>query len=429
MQPTTDYPNFAHSTDLLIHRLLDRPLLWAPGQKIVYRDLREHTYLELQQRIRRLGGVLTKLGVRPGDRIGVLDWDSHRYLECFFAIPMLGATLHTINGRLSPEQVAYTIRHAGDRLLLVHPDFLPLLHQIRPKLPDLEKVLILSDHPQTSPSTADGELTVVGDYEELLRSEPDSFSFPEFDENTVATLFYTTGTTGDPKGVYFSHRQIVLHTLAAGLTLSAFHDPVSLSSTDVYLPLTPMFHVHAWGVPYLATLLGLKQVYPGKYEPQHLLQLIARHHVTFSHCVPTILQMLLNQPDVHGVDWPGLKIIIGGAALPKGLAAAAMQRGMRVMGGYGMSETCPIVATSELKPGDVNGTEARRLDVLTRTGFPLPLVRTAILDTDGNPLPRGVEQVGELGLRAPWLTGGYYRDEARSHELWQSGWLRPGDVA
>jgi fatty-acyl-CoA synthase len=400
MQPTKDYPNFAISTDLLIHRLLDRPLLWAPRQKIVYRDLRELTYLELHQRIQRLGNALTGLGVRPGDRVGVLDWDSHRYLECFFAIPMLGATLHTINGRLSPDQVAYTIRHAGDRLLLVHPDFLPLLLQIRSKLPELEKVMMLTDHPGLPNMPAVDELPVVGDYEELLAASSDTLEFAEFPEDTIATLFYTTGTTGDPKGVYFSHRQIVLHTLAAGLTLSAFQEPVSIHSADVYLPLTPMFHVHAWGVPYLATLLGLKQVYPGKYEPAHLLQLIARHRVTFSHCVPTILQMLLNQPDVHGVDWPALKIIIGGAALPKGLATSTMQRGVRIMGGYGMSETCPIVATSELKTEDINASDARRLDILTRTGFPLPLVRTAILDSDGKPLPRGPTKWG-IGIAGP----------------------------
>ncbi|MBL9136705.1 MAG: fatty acid--CoA ligase [Verrucomicrobiales bacterium] len=429
MQPTSDYPNFGFPTDLLIHRLLDRPLLWAPQQRIIYRDLGEFTYLQLNDRIHRLGATLTKLGVRPGDRVGILDWDSHRYLECFFAVPMLGAVLHTINGRLSPDQVAYTVRHAGDRLLLVHPDFLPLIRQVKSRLPDVEKIVVMADHPGVAePAVGDG-LPCIGDYEELVEGAATHFHFPEFGENTIATLFYTTGTTGEPKGVYFSHRQIVLHTLTAGLTLSAFREPVSIDGADVYMPLTPMFHVHGWGVPYLATLLGLKQVYPGRYEPAALLQNIARHRVTFSHCVPTILQMLLAQPDTFGVDWPSLKIIIGGAALPKGLAAAAIQRGLRVMGGYGMSETCPIIATSELKPADFDAPESRRLDVLTRTGFPLPLVRTAILDTEGQPLPQGADQVGELGLKAPWLTGGYYRDETRSNELWQGGWLHTGDVA
>lgn len=429
MQPTTEFPTLGTATDLLIHRLLDRPLLWAPHQKIVYRDLRELTYLEFHDRIHRLGALLSNLGVQAGERVGILDWDSHRYLECFFAVPMLGAVLHTVNGRLSPDQVAYTLRHAADRLLLVHPDFLPLIHQIQPRLPDLKRIVVMADSPGTPEIAAGDGITCLGDYESLLNTPAAGFQFPEFKEDTIATLFYTTGTTGDPKGVYFSHRQIVLHTLAAGLTLSAFREPVSIDGADVYMPLTPMFHVHAWGVPYLATLLGLKQVYPGRYEPASLLQNLARHRVTFSHCVPTILQMLLAQPDTFGVDWSALKIIIGGAALSKGLAAAAIQRGLRIMGGYGMSETCPIVATSELKPDDVAAPEARRLDILTRTGFPLPLVRTAILDTEGQPLPKGTNQVGELGLKAPWLTGGYYREEARSQDLWQGGWLHTGDVA
>lgn len=425
MSLATDFPAVGQPGHLLIHHLLDRPLAWCPDQRIVYRDLREHSYRDLHDRIQRLARVLTTVGAKFGDRIGVMDWDSHRYLECFFAIPMLGAVLHTINIRLSPEQTLYTIQHADDRILLVHPDFLPLLESLAPHLPNLRAIVLLPDDGKAVATS----LPVAGEYEALLAAVPPGFDFPAFDENTVATLFYTTGTTGDPKGVYFSHRQIVLHTLAAGLTLAAFDAPVPLLSKDVYLPLTPMFHVHAWGVPYVATLLGLKQVYPGRYEPQMLLKLLEVHQVTFSHCVPTILQMLLHHPAAGSVNWSRWKVIIGGAALPKGLARQAMDRGIRIMGGYGMSETCPIIALAQIKPADVEADADRTLDVVTRTGFPIVLAQAAIADTDNRPLPPGAEHTGELVLRSPWLTQGYFKDPARSRELWDGDWLHTGDLA
>ena len=425
MQLPTDYPAPGRPSELLIHRLLDRPIAWAPGQKIHYRDLHEFTYLEFHERVQRLAHVLTGLGVKHGDRVGVMDWDSHRYLECFLTIPMLGAVLHTINIRLAPEQTLYTVQHAGDEVLLVHPDFLPLLEQIAPHLPRLRAVIVLPDDGHISASP----LPFVGEYEALLAAAPARFDFPEFDETTIATLFYTTGTTGDPKGVFFSHRQIMLHTLAAGLALAAVGDPVSLRARDVYMPLTPMFHVHAWGVPYIATLLGLKQIYPGRYEPTQLIRWIGQHQVTFSHCVPTILQMLLNHPTSASMDWSHFRVIIGGSALPKGLAHQAMQRGIRVMSGYGMSETCPIVAVAQLRPEDAAAPEERQLEVITRAGFPVPLVQMTVRNADDQPLPIGSPQPGELTLRAPWLTPGYLKDVPGSNDLWRTGWLHTGDLA
>ncbi len=425
MPTPTDFPSAGQPSQLLIHRLLDRPRAWAPHQKIIYRDIRELTYTEFFERVERLAHVLTQLGVRPGDRVGVVDWDSHRYLECFFAVPMLGAVLHTVNVRLSPDQTLFTIQHAGDRILLVHPDFFPLIEGLLPQLPSVQACVALTDH-GTLPAT---QIPLAGDYETLLAQAPAGFQFPEFPEDTPATLFYTTGTTGIPKGVFFSHRQLVLHTLGAGLGLTAFHDPVCLRADDVYMPLTPMFHVHAWGVPYLATLLGMRQIYPGRYEPQLLLNLIRQHRVSFSHCVPTILQMLLHHPASASMDWSLLKIIIGGSALPQGLAQQAIDHGIRVMGGYGMSETCPIVAVSHIKPEDLQASPERRLDLLTRTGFPVPLVQAIAVSPDDQPLPPGPQNAGELVLRAPWLTRGYYREDERSRELWRTKWLHTGDLA
>jgi len=410
---------------LLIRDLLSRVRTWAPQQKIHYRDQRELTYSEFLERVEKLARALSDLGVRPGDRIGVMDWDSHRYLELFFAIPMIGAVLHTVNVRLAPDQIAYTILHAEDSLVLFHPDFLPIAEGLAPRLGCVRRWVSLSDHGQP-PQT---QLDLAGDYEALLAAAPSGFRFPDLDENTVATLFYTTGTTGDPKGVFFTHRQIVLHSLAVGMTFAAHDNPVSLRANDVYIPLTPMFHVHAWGIPYIATLLGLKQVYPGRYEPQMLLDLIQRHRVTFSHCVPTILQMLLHHPGSAAVDFNGLKLVIGGAALPKGLALQAQARGIRIMGGYGMSETCPVVAAPHLKPHHESADPDGQLDVLTRTGFPFPLVDVGIRGPNHELLPPGKDNVGELVLRSPWLTSGYHRDPERSAQLWQGGWLHTGDIA
>ncbi|KAB2662625.1 MAG: AMP-binding protein, partial [Verrucomicrobia bacterium] len=241
---TTAHPG----SSLLIRDLLHRPRRWAPRETITYRNLRTLTYAELLGRIDRLGGWLRELGVQPGDRVGVLDWDSHRYLELFFAVPMSGAALHTVNVRLTPEQIAWTIRHAADSVLFVHVDFLPLVEACRDSMPCVRRVIVVSDA-EAAPAVPGTD----GEYESGLANARPLDAWPTFDENTVATLFYTTGTTGDPKGVYFSHRQIVLHTLTAGMDLSLQDDPLALRATDVYMPLTPMFHVHAWGLPYLAT--------------------------------------------------------------------------------------------------------------------------------------------------------------------------------
>lgn len=410
---------------LLIRDLLTRVRHWAGGQRIIYRDLREHSYAEFLARVDRLGRVLTDLGVKPGDRVGVLDCDSHRYLELFFAVPMLGAVLHTVNVRLTPEQIAYTIRHAADSVMLVHTDFLPLAAQLAPQLPDVQAWVALTD----GALPADPGIALAGEYEALLAGVSSEFCFPDLDENTVATLFYTTGTTGEPKGVYFTHRQLVLHTLALGLNFSVHHDPLSLQCDDVYLPLTPMFHVHAWGFPYLATLLGLTQVYAGRFEPALLLRLIARHKVTISHGVPTVLQLLLNHPESAGVDLSNLKLVVGGAPLPAGLARQARARGIRLLSSYGMSETCPVVASAHPKPDRADTDAEADLEVCSRTGFPLPLVEAGIWSANGTLLPPGRDQIGELVLRAPWLTGGYHLDPVRSAELWRGGWLHTGDIA
>lgn len=338
----------AYAYPLLIKQLLLSGVRYEPGREIVYADKLRYSYQTLNQRIRRLANALTAAGVKAGDTVALLDWDSHRYLECFFAVPMIGAVLHTVNIRLSPEQVLFTMNHAEDDLVLVHDDFLPLVEQIHGRLETVKGYLQLTDDEATTTS-----LPVLGEYEQLLSLAPDQYDFPDFDENSVATLFYTTGTTGDPKGVYFSHRQLVLHTLNAVGTLGVYQGQPLLRSDDVYMPITPMFHVHAWGVPYVATLMGIKQVYPGRYEPNNLVRLYREEKVTFSHCVPTILQMILNCEEGKVTRFDGWKMLLGGSALTLGIASEASAKGMVVHAGYGMSETCPLLCLTYLRDEDL----------------------------------------------------------------------------
>ena len=422
MVPTT--AALAPDSPLLLKSLLLTPLVDNPDQEIVYRGERRFTYREFRSRVAQLAGALTRMGVRPGDTVAVMDWDTHRYLECFFAVPMIGAVLHTINVRLSPQQIFFTIEHAEDDILLVNGDFLPVLEQFRGRISKIRRYVLLQDGPE-KPSTP---VTIDGEYEALLAAEPPTFEFPDFDEHSRATTFYTTGTTGLPKGVAFSHRQLVLHTCCL---LAALATPAhgTLRQGDVYMPLTPMFHVHAWGLPYVATTLGMKQVYPGKYFPDALLRLIGRESVTFSHCVPTILFMLLHSPVSTEVDLSRWKVLAGGAALPKALCLAALRRGIDVVSGYGMSETCPVLTLAHLTADMLSLPPEEQAELRCRTGRPIPLVDLRIVDENMRPLPRDGKSPGEIVVRAPWLSSGYLKDRSTSEKLWAGGWMHTGDVA
>lgn len=419
-----DHTPSAYQFPLLIKHLLRTPLLHAPKQEIVYRELKRYDYTTLAERIGRLANVLTTLGVGQGDTVGVMDWDSHRYLECYFSVPMMGAILHTVNIRLSPEQILYTINHAADDVLLVNTDFLPVLQEIWKDIKTVKKIILLTDT-ETAPQTS---LAVAGEYESLLEKSAIDFDFPDFDENAKATTFYTTGTTGLPKGVYFSHRQLVLHTICVMGSIAGFSSGGGLNSGDVYMPLTPMFHVHAWGLPYISTLLGVKQVYPGRYIPENILRLVQEEKVTFSHCVPTILHMLLNSPAAAGTDLSNWKVIIGGSAFSKGLCKAALDKGINAFTGYGMSETCPILTIAVRKPKMTALSPERDLEIRCRTGIPVPLVDLKVIDAEGNEQPHDGLTVGEVVVRSPWLTQGYFREPERSEELWQGGYLHTQDV-
>ena len=416
----------AYAYPLLIKQLLHTPFVQALDQEIVYRGQVRMTYAKLRERIARLASGLCQLGARHGSTVAVMDWDSHRYLECYFAIPMMGAVLQTVNVRLSQAEIAYTINHAGAEILFVHTDFLPVVEAIKDQLETVRTFVWIDEE---SSEVCKHSIPFSTEYEAMLAAGSDRYEFPDFDENTRATTFYTTGTTGSPKGVYFSHRQLVLHTITVMAALSSPESGQRFHRGDVYMPLTPMFHVHAWGIPYIATVLGVKQVYPGRYMPDRLVRLIHDEGVTFSHCVSTILHMLLSCGEAKSADFSKWKVVIGGGALTHGLARAALDRGIDIFAGYGMSETCPVLSLAQLGPdsGSIDAEEEVRLRC--KTGYPVPLVDLRIVDENMGEVAHDGKAYGEVVARAPWLTQSYLNNPEASAHLWSGGYLHTQDIA
>ncbi|MBL7968037.1 MAG: fatty acid--CoA ligase [Prolixibacteraceae bacterium] len=415
----------AYEYPLLIKQLFLAPIVNNPDQEIVYRDQLSMTYQTWKVRVHKLANVLASIGVTQGSTVAVMDWDSHRYLEAYYAVPMMGAVLHTINVRLSPEQMVYTIDHAEDDVIICHADFLPLLEAVKGRIYEGRKFILIDEGGEI----AKHHFQFEGEYEQLIAAAFSEYDFPDFDENTRATTFYTTGTTGLPKGVYFSHRQLVLHTLASTAALCSTSVQGRFHRESVYMPLTPMFHVHAWGIPYIATYLGTKQVYPGKYIPAMLLRLLLAHKVTFSHCVPTILNMLLKDPAAAQYDLSHWTVVIGGAALPKSIAIEALKRGIDVFAGYGMSETCPVLSLSQLTAKDLELSIEEQAELRCRTGRPIGLAQMRVVGPDGKDVPCDDKTAGEIIVRSPYLTQGYLKDHVHSEKLWDGGWMHTNDVA
>ena len=406
---------------LLIKSLLYGPVQQASGQQIISDGLSSYSYVEFINRVNRFGQLLERFGLGQGDVVAIMDWDTHRYLEAFFAVPMLGSTLHTVNIRLSPSQIAYTIDHAEDDVILFHADFIPLLEEVMLEVKRDARLIVMRDSADIElPHTT---LKIEAIFDELFINTDQYFSFPDFDENTRATTFYTTGTTGNPKAVAYSHRQLVLHTMGILATFGPMSANNRFHNRDVYMPITPMFHVHGWGFPYAATMLGLKQIYPNRYVPSRILALICEHKVTFSHCVPTILHMLLDCDKAASADLSNWKLIIGGSALSRGLADRALAKGINLFSAYGLSETCPLLTVAQLDPNDEENLDAR-----LKAGKPAAMVELRVVDDAMNDVIRDGKSVGEIVARAPWLTQTYLKDENATTELWRGGYLHTGDV-
>ena len=409
---------------LTIGSLLKQTVYRRSTAEIVYGKTR-YNWSKFYDRINGLAAGLAAMGVGKDSRVAVVDVDTNRYVEAYYAIPMMGAVLHTVNVRLPPEQIAYTITHAEDDFVMVRDEFLPIAAKIGPHISSVKGVVTMSD----SGTVPNSPFPNTHYYEDLVKSAT-HFEFPELNENTQSTLFYTSGTTGLPKGVSFTHRQLVLHTLgiAAGLADSE----VKLDSSDVLLTLVPLFHVHGWGFPYLTGMWGMKIVLAGKYDPKNILESLKNEKVTVSDMVPTILNLIINHPDAdqYREAFARWKVIIGGAALPSELARKAQKLGITVMAGYGMSETAPVLTLGAPKDEFRKLPKEQLLDnVLLQAGVPIPLVEIRVVDENMKDVPRDGKTLGEIVVRSPWTTEGYYKEHDRSEALWMGGWLHTGDMA
>lgn len=399
---------------LTIASILDYGVSSYPTREIVYRDLRRYTFSSFRDHVLRTASALKRLGVRRGDRVAVVDWDTDVYLSMYYAVPLLGAVLHTVNVRYPPELMLKTVIRAEDRFAVVRDEFLPLVEKGKEFLKGL-KVVAYSDSREP-----------VRGYTDLWQEVESSEVSPldPVGENQDATIFFTSGTTGEPKAVSFTHRQLVLHALAVTAVTSS--PPISSTSDDVMMVMVPMFHVHSWGFPHYFLLRGAKYVLPGRYDPVKALEFIRREGVNFSAMVPSILVMLLDASERAGVPLKGLRVMIGGSALPEGLARRAREAGVVTVGGYGLSETCPVLTlgyhTNVIR--DL-GDEDKFREQIT-AGFPLPLVELKVVDDEMRELQRG--KIGEVVVRAPWLTREYVGDPERTEALWRGGWLHTGDL-
>ena len=379
------------------------------------------TYADIGKRTRRLMSVLKDLGSQKGDRIGTLAWNHHRHLEIYFAAPGIGSVLHTINIRLSPEHIIYIINHAEDKILFIDEDVLPLIEKIQHQLTTVEKFILMTDKEELPEST----LEPLYSYEELLQTGDPTYPFiTNIDENDPAGMCYTSATTGKPKGVLYSHRGIVLHSYALGLT-----DTAGISESDVSMPVVPQFHVNAWGTPFACTWFGCTQVMPGpRFTPKRLAKFIEKFKVTITAGVPTIWLGLLRELENGDYDISSLRAVLcGGSAAPLGLIKAFEQKlNIPFYHAYGATETTPLVTVSRLKSYQQDLTDDEKLAVRTTQGMPVPGVDMKVIGNSGEVEWDGKE-MGELLLRGNWIADEYYRDD-RSDSVFIDGWFHSGDV-
>ena len=381
------------------------------------------TYREVDARAQQLARALLQLGVGHGDRVATLAWNTYRHVEVYFGVSGLGAVCHTLNPRLFPEQLLYILRHAGDRLLLVDLTFLPLALKLAPQCPELRGVVALCERgclPEGTPP----EVLV---YEELLAAQVGGFEWPSFDENTASSLCYTSGTTGEPKGVVYSHRSTLLHSFAIALP-----DLFSLGEHETVLPVVPMFHVNAWGIPYAAAMTGTRLVLPGpKLDGESVYQLLEEERVTMTAGVPTVWMMLLAYLEQTGKRFSTLRrVIVGGSAAPESMIRAFQDgHGVEVRHAWGMTETSPLGTFCSLKPAIKQLPMDQQIAVQRKQGRPAFGVELRIVDDVGQPLPEDGVASGDLQIRGPWVCSAYYKHEGDSPTHHAGGWFSTGDVA
>ncbi len=374
----------------------------------------EATFAEVGERAERFASALSRLGVGPGDRVGSFCWNNQVHVEAYLGVPSMGAVLHTLNIRLYPEQLAYVINHAEDEVIIVDGSLAPLLARVKDTLSTVKTVIVVGD----------GDTTGLGDtlsYEELLAAEEPGFEWPEFDERDAAAMCYTSGTTGNPKGVVYSHRSTVLHSMAVTSASS-----IGMTEADRLLVIVPMFHANAWGTPYAGYMVGTDLLMPQMLlSGDHLVRIIAEHRPTLACGVPTIWNDVLRAAEEPGTDLSSLRhVTAGGSAVPRSLIEAFQARvGIPLTQGWGMTETSPLAALA-LPPHGCP--PEQELDYRVKAGRIVPGVEVRVVGEDGTILPNDGESVGEFEIRGPWVTGSYYRDP--DPDRFHSGWLRTGDV-
>jgi fatty-acyl-CoA synthase len=394
-----------------------------PGAEIVTLNpagaVQRATFGEASERIDRLARALGRLGVEPGDRVATFAWNNQRHLELYFAIPCVGAVLHTLNIRLFEEQLTYIVNHAEDKAIFVDDSLVPLLEKLAPSFDNISHYVVMGDGDM-------GSLPGALRYEELLGDAgPGEFAYPEVDERQAAALCYTSGTTGNPKGVLYSHRSICLHS-----TATLMKDAIGLSRTDRVLAVVPMFHANAWGLPYGAALAGSDLILPDRnLGAEPLAQLIAQERPTLMGCVPTIFADLLRYADAHPeIDLSSLSnAACGGSAVPKQLMKDFEERhGVRIFQAWGMTETSPMATYA--RPEETGEHDDAYWEDRARQGRPLPWVELRLVGDGGEVLAWDGESTGEIEVRGPWIAAAYFRDESGDQKF-DSGWLRTGDIA
>ncbi len=380
-------------------------------------SLFRYTYADFGARVAQLASALVEMGIRPGDRVASFGWNTHRHLELYFAVPMIGAILHTANIRLFPEQVCWVFEHADDKAIFVDGSLVPAVARALAVRPASSRQFVVMGASQV-------ELPGALDYEAQLAGQPSEFEWPELDERSGAILCYTSATTGDPKGVVFTHRSTLLHAFAAGMA-----DGLGLTQRDVVMPVVPMFHVNAWGIPFLVPMVGAKLVLPGaKLDPASLIDLLERETVTVSLGVPTVWLAVRDEMERRDLRLPALKrLVIGGSAVPPSLFDDLEKRGVRTMHAWGMTEMSPIGTASQLTADLESASWDVQRAALLKQGRFTPLVAWKILDDNGEPVPHDGKTAGVLWVRGPAVTRSYYRlDE--DLPVFKDGYFMTGDV-
>ncbi len=414
------------SHPLLISNLLVHAERHHGEQQIVSRrvegDIHRYTYKELAARSRQLAKALAGLGVKPGQTVGTLAWNGYRHMEMYFGVSGSGAVLHTLNPRLHPDQVVYIADHAEDQALFFDATFLPLVEAVAGRVKTIKHFVLMTDRAHMP---AQSKVPNLLCYDELLAAQDDAYDWPQFDENSASSLCYTSGTTGNPKGVLYSHRSTILHTYGGALP-----DSLNASARDTILPVVPMFHVNAWGLPYVACMVGAKMVYPGPaMDGKSLYELMESERVTMSAGVPTIWQGLLAYTDANNLKFSTMtRTVIGGSACPPAMMEAFQGKyGVKVLHAWGMTETSPLGTVCNFKPQHDKLGAAERMAVQAKQGRAVFGVDMKIVDGAGNELPRDGKASGELLVKGPWIVSRYFKGEGGDPLL--DGWFPTGDVS